>query len=316
LLEAEKKRTAKPTAPVVAKPYTVLIPVAAPRSGAPLLQLADLISGPGSLDRRIYALHLRRPTDRSEFRSGWREAQRPMEDQTLRMLLDRAEGNNIPVELISFLSRNIPRDIARTAREREADLVLIGYHNPVFGRSMLGGTVHRVLSQTPTDVAVFIDRGFSGVQRVLVPFLGGRHDRLAMTLAGKLAANAKAQVTVLHVTAPQPDQTPLNAKQAVDQVFNDPSQPLPVHLRVIVSGDPVGTVIKESEGFDLVVIGVAEEWGLESQLFSLRRERIAAGTPTSLLIVRQRAKPKTPAEDERPSQDRVEEVPAQAAGTT
>ena len=310
LIESEAKRAEKQAAPATIKPYTVLIPIAAPRSGKPLLQIADLLSGPGNLNRRIYALHLRRPTDRSEFRSGWREAQQPI-DLALRTLLGHAEENNIPVELISFLSSDIPRDIAKTARERQADLVLIGYHNPVFSRSMLGGTVHRVLTQTPADAAVFVDRGFEHPKRVLVPYLGGRHDRLAMKLAGRLAASAMAQVTVLHVTAPKLGQPPLNAKEAVDKVFNDPTQPLPVQMRVVESDDPAGTVIEQSAGFDLVVIGVAEEWGLESQLIGWRRQRIAEGTPASMLIVREYGKPTPPAQL---AGKPAEQVPVPAAG--
>lgn len=286
LLEKEAKQTAAHP-PEAKKPYTIVIPVAAPKSAGPLLRLADLISGRGRPDRRIYALHLRRPIDRPEFRSGLREAQQAPADETFRTLMATAESHQIPMEMISFISRNVPRDIARIAVDRQADLVLIGFHQPVFSRSLLGGTVRRILSSTPTDVAVMIDRGFLGAQRVLVPFLGGRHDRLAMEIAGRFAANANAQVTVLHVTAPKTGEPPLHAKEAVDRVFNDPSQPLPVQFRVIESDDPAGTVIEQSADFDLVVIGIAEEWGLESQLFGLRRERIAAGTPASLLIVRQ-----------------------------
>jgi Kef-type K+ transport system membrane component KefB/nucleotide-binding universal stress UspA family protein len=314
LLEAELK-AATPQVLVEKKPFTLLIPIAAPRSVGPLLQMADLLSGPGSSDRRIYGLHLRRPIDRPEFRSGLREAQQPAADESVRTLLNQSEANNIPVELISFISRDVPRDIARVAREREADLVLIGYHKPVFSRSMLGGTVHRVLTQTPNDVAIFADRDFHGVQRVLVPFLGGRHDRLAMKLAGRLSANANAHVTILHVTAPKGTLPPLNAKAVVDRVFNDPTQPLPVQLRVIESSDPVGTVIEESIDFDLVVIGVAEEWGLESQLFGLRRERIAIATPTSLLIVRQHATD-SPDGADNVSSGSIVPRPAQAVGAS
>ena len=82
----------------------------------------------------------------------------------------------------------------------------------------------------------------------------------------------------------------MNVKEVADRVFQDPTQPMPVEMRVIKSDDPAGTVIKQAEGFDLVVIGVAEEWGLESHLFGWRSERIAAGCPTSLLIVRRFAK--------------------------
>jgi Kef-type K+ transport system membrane component KefB/nucleotide-binding universal stress UspA family protein len=272
-----------------AKPYTVLIPVAAPRSSGPLLQIANLISM-ASEPRRILALHLRRPVDRSEFRSGLREAQQDLSDEALQILVNRAKENHVPVVPISFYSRDVAGDIARTARDRQADLVLIGFHKPVFSRTVLGGTVHRVMTATPADVAVFVDRGFMAPRRVLVPYLGSSHDRLAMDIAGRFARGAKAEVTVLHVTTPRRAGPALNAKSAVDRVFNDPSQPLPVQMRVVESHDPASTVIEQSRDYDLVVIGVAEEWGLESHLFGWRSERIAANCPTSLLIVRRFAK--------------------------
>jgi Kef-type K+ transport system membrane component KefB/nucleotide-binding universal stress UspA family protein len=285
LLEAEAQ--AAGPSPEKAKPFTVVIPVANPQSGRPLLEMASLLAGAGQ--RRILALHLRQPIDRAEFRSGLRDAQ-PDNDSLLNLLVSQAREKKIPVEPISFYSSDVARDIAQTARDRQADLVLIGFHKPVFSRALLGGTVHRVMTATPADVAVFVDRDLNSVQRVLVPFLGSRHDRLAMELAGRLARSAKAQVTVLHVTPPKQSQPVLNAKEAVDRVFNDPTQPLPVQMRVVESDDPAGTVIDQSQHFDLVVIGVAEEWGLESHLFGWRSERIAAGAPTSLLIVRRFAR--------------------------
>ena len=289
-------------------PFTVLIPVASPRSSAPLLQMANLLSL-ASENRRILALHLRQPVDRAEFRSGLREAQHPLPDEPLQILANRAKDQKIPVEPITYYTRDVARDIAKTARDRQADPVLIGFHKPVFSRTVLGGTVHRVMTATPTDVAVFVDRGMLAPHRVLVPFMGGPHDRLAMDLAGRFARGAKAEITVLHVTTPRRSGPELNAKAAVDRAFNDPSQPLPVQMRVVESHDPAGTVIEESRDYDLVVIGVAEEWGLESHLFGWRSERIAANTPTSLLIVRRFAKPNPT--DHAP--DQVIEAAAEAA---
>jgi Kef-type K+ transport system membrane component KefB/nucleotide-binding universal stress UspA family protein len=309
LLESEIKEAEKAeAAPEKVHPFTVLIPVADPRSSGPLLQMANLISL-ASENRRILALHVRQPVDRSEFRSGLREAREPLPDEPLRVLVNRAKQEKIPVDPLSFYSQDVARDIAKTARDRQADLVLIGFHKPVFSRTLLGGTVHRVMTATPTDVAVFVDRGMLAPHRVLVPFMGSTHDRLAMDLAGRFARGAKAEITVLHVTTPKRSGPELNAKAAVDRAFHDPSQPLPVQMRVVESHDPAGTVIEESRDYDLVVIGVAEEWGLESHLFGWRSERIAANTPTSLLIVRRFARP-----------DPTEHAPAQvieaAAETT
>ena len=45
-------------------------------------------------------------------------------------------------------------------------------------------------------------------------------------------------------------------------------------------------VIEQAKEFELVVIGVAEEWGLESQLLGFRAERVTREVACSLLIVR------------------------------
>jgi Kef-type K+ transport system membrane component KefB/nucleotide-binding universal stress UspA family protein len=270
--------------------FGVLIPIADPRSGGALLRLADLLTGPGTAGRAIYAVHLTRPAERDAYESGITVRATPAQgdaDAALRPLLAHAQSHHIPVEPISFVTRDAAADIARVARAREASLVIMGFHKPVFGRTILGGTVHRVMTAAETDVAVFVDRGFLGARRVLVPYLGGRHDRLALQLASRLARHANAAVTVLHVAAP--GRTAGNGAgtgEAVRRVFGDPDQPAPVEVRLVDDASPVDAVLRAAPEFDLVVIGVSEEWGLESHLFGLRPERIAEASGTSLLIVR------------------------------
>jgi nucleotide-binding universal stress UspA family protein len=194
------------------------------------------------------------------------------------------------VNPIVFTSRDVASDIARTARLRHADLILMGFHNPVYTSSILGGTVHRVLTGSDSDVAIFVDRGVASPRKVLIPYLGSKHDRLALEIAGRMARNAKIEVTVLHVTTPTSaegtERSAVNAKAATDRVFADPTQPLPVTLRTVEDNSPVDAVVEQAKDFDLVIIGVAEEWGLESQLLGFRAERIAQEVACSLLIVR------------------------------
>ncbi len=178
--------------------FSILIPVADPRSGGPLLRLAEQLAGRSAeAGSRIYALHLRRPIDREAYRAGLDEqaataaaSAAESQDASLRPLLESAIASGVAVEPISFISRDIPGDIARVTRERGADLVLTGFHRSVLGRKLLGGAVHRVLMGAPADVGVFVDRGFTGAGKVLVPYLGSRHDRLALELASRLAARA------------------------------------------------------------------------------------------------------------------------------
>jgi Kef-type K+ transport system membrane component KefB/nucleotide-binding universal stress UspA family protein len=272
--------------------YSILIPVSLPKSGAPLVQIADALLGPDKAGARLVAIHLRKPADHEAYRSGLDEASRS-HDEALAPLLAQARGRSIPVEQVSMVSRDVAGDIASLARLNHVRLVLMGFHKPVIGKQILGGTVHRVLQQAQSDVAIFVDRGFRQARRILVPYLGSAHDRLAMELAARMARHTDALVTVLHVVPPMrrrdgaPEQS---AKAVVDRIFAEPGRAAPVvTFRVIEDESPVGVVLHQAQNADLVVIGVAEEWGLESHLFGWRAQRIARDCPSSLLIVRKAA---------------------------
>jgi nucleotide-binding universal stress UspA family protein len=289
--------------------FSILLPVADPRTGGPLLRLAELIAG-AAAGRVIYALHLSRPREQDAYHAAEGSSGATPADETadlaagatpaeagpaeagppeasLQPLLEHAAKKGIAVEPITFASRDVPEAIAAVARQRQADLVLVGSHRPLLGKAILGGAVHSILTGVPADVGIFVDRGFLGARRVLVPYLGSPHDRLALDLAARLGRNAEAEVTVLHVVPPgrQPRRA-LNAGGEVDRVFRDPTQPAPVHFRVVETDDPVEAVLGEATGFDLIVIAAAEEWGTESHRFGFRTERIAEGSNCSLLVVR------------------------------
>ena len=271
--------------PAGRKRFTVLIPISDPRSGIPLLHMAAAVAGPED-GRKILALHLRRPAERDAYRAGLDEPQTV--DPILEPLLSEAKAQKFDVEPIVFVSRDVPGDIAGMARSRQADLVLMGFHRPVFGRTILGGTVRRVLSEVPADIGIYVNRaknpesaiGTPGAtapssknpQRVLVPYLGSLHDRLAMELAQRLAKSSEAAITVLHVVLPHRGeaQTALGAKAEVDRVFTEPEKNSSVQFRVVEDVSPVDVVLREAENADLVLIGMAEEWGLESNLFGFR----------------------------------------------
>jgi nucleotide-binding universal stress UspA family protein len=288
--EAKSGKKAKPV-------FSVLAPVSLPASGVGLARLARMLIGPAPVDPlvepgKLFALHLKRPTELEILTPDLRDPL-PAEDPALRPLVAEAKTLDVTTEAISFMTRDVAADIAAVAVGTHANLVIMGFHKPVIGMQILGGLVNRVLRLCASDVAIFVDRGLAerptdaGAARLLVPYMGSRHDYLAMDLAARMGRNAKASVTVLHVVAPKPGgEPPLHAKSAVTKVFQDPTQPTPVELRVVYDASPADAVLKAAADFDLVLIGIADEWGLRSHRFGWRPERIAQESPTSLLIVR------------------------------
>jgi nucleotide-binding universal stress UspA family protein len=277
--------------------FSILAPVSLPASGVSLARLAGMLIGPPPADAtiepgKLVALHLKRPTELEILTPDLRDPS-PGDDPALQPLLIEARRLDVPSEPISFMTRDVAADIAAVATATHASLVIMGFHKPVIGMTILGGTVNRVMKQCPADIAVLVDRGLAdragdaGPLRLLVPYMGSRHDHLAMELAARMGRNAKASITVMHVVAPTPGVEPaLHAKTAVTRIFHDPTQPTPVELRVVRDSSPAGAVISAAVDFDLVIIGVADEWGLRAQRFGWRPERLAGESPTSLLIVR------------------------------
>lgn len=266
--------------------FTVLVPVSDPTSGGPLVRLAAALGG-ASGERRVVALHLRAPVDREAYRAGLDEASQPA-DPVLKPLLEQARVDKIDVEPISFVSREVADDIITIARAQRANLVLMGFHRPVFGHAILGGTVNRVFTGAAEDVAIFVNRGSNLPKSILVPYLGGSHDRLALELAGRLARSTGAAVTALHVIPPRRTQVQgaKHIEEEVNRLFSEPGEARTIRFKLVQHDSPVDAVLAEASAVDLVVIGAAEEWGLESQVFGFRPQRIAMECPKSLLIVR------------------------------
>jgi nucleotide-binding universal stress UspA family protein len=132
------------------------------------------------------------------------------------------------------------------------------------------------MKSAPAAVGVFVDRGFRAVKRVLVPHLGREHDLAALAVAKRIATSADAHVTVLHVLSPGGG-PPLD--------IGDVGQN--VEVVTIEDASPVDAAARESaNGYDLVVIGIGEAWGLEHRSFGLRTEAVLRSCATSVLVVR------------------------------
>jgi Kef-type K+ transport system membrane component KefB len=267
--------------------YSILLPVAMPRSAVPLADLADLISGRGKPNRQAIGLYIRAVRDFDLLRSQMAEPIDHEEPEPLVRLKEEAIKRKLSVTTLCTSATDPGAEIARVANSRGCNLVLMGFHKPLLTQSILGGTVHKVMVQANCHVGVFVDRGFHGARKILVPFLGSSHDRLALELAGRIGQSASAEVTVLHVVEPgRSSQYKLGAEESVHRVYRDPTQPQPVTFRVVEDASPVDAVLRETAGYDLLVLGVAEEWGLESAMFGFRRERLVTECPAPILIVK------------------------------
>jgi K+:H+ antiporter len=268
--------------------FTILMCVAFDRSGPAMVTLAGTLVADRPDHNRLYALRLIRPTDRASFYIIDQDEETGM--QGLKPLLQKAEQLHLSVNPIAFVSPRPAQDICNVAEVKGANLIVLGWHKPVVTRTVLGGTVADVLEKAPADVGVFVDRGLQAVRKVLVPFQGTPDDKAALMLARRMTA-ANAEVTILHVIKPgRADTERLGAQQEIEQSFTEegPWNRTSVRMKLVSHEKPAVAAVEEAgRGYDLVIVGAGNQWGLERRLFGLLPEFMVERCPISLLLVRQ-----------------------------
>lgn len=298
--------------------FCLLLAVSYTSAGSGMVVLAEALTRRVPAQSRIYALKLLRPTERTSNLVGDAHSEYTP-TAAFGPLLVQAEQRNLKLQPVSFVSSQPARDICNVAEVKGADLLLLGWHRPLFNRAALGGTVNEILEKSQCDVGVLVDRGLDAIRRVLVPYHGTPDDLAALALARRLCAQAGAEVTVLHVIARGRGQgTPrLGVQAQVQEVFSEPapagsgaSVGPQVTVKVVEDDEPAEAALREtlldapagapdgipggafdkSRRYDLVLIGIGSDWGLAQRPFAFNQEFFIRKCPTSLLVVRKAEK--------------------------
>ncbi|THF64089.1 cation/H(+) antiporter [Pseudothauera nasutitermitis] len=264
-------RAAEEEAPA---PVTAMVCISNSDRGVALATLAGTLLA--RQNAHIYALHLREPSDSP---SAMLRKDTDTEDGPLGPFLRRMGKQNLDVRPLSFVSSEPAADICRTARAKRASMVLLGAHKPLLLESSLDGTVSEVIEQAPGTVGVLIDHGLERIQRVLVACAGDPGDREAVRLAARLCSAPNARLSLLYIRPP---------RRAADAEV--PAELLELagpeaEVKAVVHPSPATAALAESRlGYDLVVIGKHDVWGLSGGRFGLRRHMLAE-SPASLLVI-------------------------------
>jgi len=284
----------------------IVAPVSLSATAAPLVRIGGMLMAgdPG----RLYAIHLERPDEVD------RRAKNVLSesDQVLDVAQATARANHIPINTVSFVSRNIGRDIADAAQRYYASWVVMGWHKPVFFKSVLGGVIGNVLRQAPANVAIFCDKGLTELQRIVVPYLGIPQDRGALLAADRLARLPGVSVTILHVVKPNRGESDphLSVRTVMEKELSATATRGGVRMQVVESDSPIDVVVEESRKYDLMVLGLSEQWNLEGDSGTGKQESVAQLAQCSLLIVH--ANPIAPVYYPEPDVEVAESQPQQA----
>ena len=270
-------------------PYRILVPIANPATAGTLLRLA------GTLARQeggeVLALQVIVVPDQVPLEEGRHRA------ATSRVLLERAvaqaQEEQFKIQTMTRVAHGVAQGILDTSREEDIDLILLGWrgYTRSFGASM-GPVIDAVIRDAPCDVTVAKGDTWREAKRILVPTAGGPHAPIAARLAMLLSQAYDAQVTALYVQLGRatPEQMEAN-RQRIVQTLDGLEFGTPPEEKVIVAESVVEGIVREAEGYDLVLLGASEEGLFDQFVFGTIPQQIAARVSKTAVIVRRYAGP-------------------------
>jgi Kef-type K+ transport system membrane component KefB len=283
-IEPEREIEAQPT-------YRILVPVANPKTQRGLLNLALAIAGMRQ-PAVVMPLSLVQLQEDYAFSSTPVEASRAVNQQ--RAKLTELIQTLVPQEIrhrirpVVRISGDVARETSAIAEAEQADLILVGWHRPVFDRNRLGGRVGQILSTARADVAVFVDRSMRQLETILVPYEASLHDDLGLELALRLLLNSEtSRLKVLRVTSVghPPGEFSREFQDVMAQLA--PAVRDRIETPVVEASDAIQSVVEYSSGVDLTIAGASRAWGLERQTLGRYTDALANQCHSSLLIARQ-----------------------------
>ena len=181
--------------------------------------------------------------------------------------------------------RNIARGIISAVKEKKINLLIIGWHGSIKKNEYkLGHIIDSIIERSPCDVAILKDCGHREFKKILVPLAGGPNSILALEIAGIIGSRDKSQVTALTISSKK---SKFNLKQFLKE--NKDKVGLPserIGTKVIHSEDVTDAILKESEDYDLVVLGSTQEGLLHQFVKTSIPETVAQKSEKPVIMVK------------------------------
>ncbi len=170
--------------------FKILVSFGIPKMGSTLLRLADQLTQRTNPDIDITALHITpssevKPLDAILFE---KEGFQPI----------RATAHLLEMKLTTIYktTHEVEREILRTARQDNFDLVLVGAARPVFNERMTGGKLAKVLDERNLNIGVLMDNGYVLPENILM-LVATEEDSFLLEYAKRFYKSSKSRITIL-----------------------------------------------------------------------------------------------------------------------
>lgn len=265
---------------------SLIVPIANPETVDRLLETAIDIARERS--KPIVVVHVVEVPPQVPLSEG----EQIMSDEDAQMLEYAAEkirDADVTLETKLRFARDTATGIVGSVDAYDGDALLMGWHGRPRRRDIvLGSFLDRVLGEASCDVYVQrIKYPRETPESILVPVAGGPHDELGADLAGVIASQHDARVTLLHVE--HPNRSDSSHDEHVTLLRNRRERipnGVTVDERIIEHDHPAGAISDETTEHDLTILGATRDPFLGRKLVGSVAQGVGRSAGSSVIVTR------------------------------
>ncbi|XVH33484.1 amino acid permease (plasmid) [Haloferacaceae archaeon DSL9] len=265
------------------RPYQVLVPIANPETAERLVRMGSTIARRNNGELLLTTVVTVPPQTPIE------EGSELVEDQR-ELLADAAAfaPDDVPVHRTVTIGRRVGRSIVNIARQRDSDLVVLGWRGQRKRLSdyVLGSTIDVVVDEAPCDVVVTKVTGTERPAKVLVPTDGGPHAAFAEEIAAAFASIGRAEVTLLNVATGARENAEALVRTRKGRVAE--AEGIDASVAVADGTDIADAILAfaRENAYDTIIVGAAKEGKARRALFGDIPEAVGERFEGEVLMVR------------------------------
>ncbi len=263
----------------------ILVPIANPDTAESLLHLAGTLVRPEG--GKVIALRVVTVPGQLPLSDGSIKAE--ADQMLLDLAIDQATKEEFRIQTMTRVSRSIAEGILDTAREEDVDQILVGWsggETRTLSKSM-GPVLDPIIKDAPCDVLIVKGMDWREIKSILVPTAGGPNAPLGARLASMFSRSNHAKVTGLYVQVGRASTSRMTENRRIlEKTFSGLDFEEEPELKIIVANSASAGILKESDNFDLVIIGASEQGFIDQFTFGSIAQQIASQAPNSSVMVK------------------------------
>jgi len=227
-----------------------------------------------------------------ELRDQYKQSMNRQRMAVMEKFIHYAVERNVPMYTKMVTGGSIAQSILKEVEnDTDTRMIMVRWPERHISHSLSEEAVKKISLEARTNVGVFADHGLEKIDTIMVPVGSGVHCRLAIQLASKIASQENAQVDYVRVLPASKDVEILEDQMAnLQEVVITELGELPSNavLRLLFSDrvdDALLAEVKENP-YSLIIIGSADENGMNGSMFGKVADQVAEKAPCSVLVVR------------------------------